>query len=444
MACSPKQGRALCFCVALHEEGRSQRREASAAEEKRIGDYLQKLNGGEAESEGREKRRELFVCLPPSSASAAASSSTPDAYSPRRLISRLLLSFNPSSQARNSGGGGEGLACRVRFPRYHANRKKQNEMTTAATTTSAEGSAVASGESMTELAINPVKKSDELSLNLGMGVGLVFLLTRSATEINKMVELREQMQILLQDIKDEFTQKKQAPPYSSASHKNPSSALHKNSAMEEDEAEIQSKYVRDRMEAELELELERMQCTTEGKASSLLPHQQRMKLATANPDPTESFGGSYAEVYDEGSGSQCGVSAHELRVKLNQLVKARQQEGIAELESSLDTETCCEDYGEITEVNEEEEEEEVEDGDISAGQLERRLHELLEARQQERIAQLECALECAERELREKEREVRWWRDTATIVSQHKNEALLSYVILEYGLLKLLLSTLFE
>ncbi|RWV89336.1 hypothetical protein GW17_00048517 [Ensete ventricosum] len=156
-------------------------------------------------------------------------------------------------------------------------------------------------------------------------------------------------------------------------------------------------------------------------------------LVSEDADPSESLEGSLAkasEVYDEASGIQCGVSAQELTRKLNQLLEMRQQEGIAELESSFDhtgysngdlAENLSDNNGEVTEINEEE------SGNyyrVSAQELERRLHELLETRQQERIAELESALDCAERKLREKEREICWWRDTASLVSQHKNEEL--------------------
>nr|POE51456.1 protein polar localization during asymmetric division and redistribution [Quercus suber] len=52
-------------------------------------------------------------------------------------------------------------------------------------------------------------------------------------------------------------------------------------------------------------------------------------------------------------------------------------------------------------------------------ELEIRLHELLEARQQERVEELEAALECTIHKLREKEIEVSWWKDTARLISQH-------------------------
>ncbi|XP_018444599.1 protein POLAR-like 1 [Raphanus sativus] len=52
-------------------------------------------------------------------------------------------------------------------------------------------------------------------------------------------------------------------------------------------------------------------------------------------------------------------------------------------------------------------------------ELERRLHELMETRQEEKINELECALEDAKKRLHVKEAEASWWKDTACIVSEH-------------------------
>ncbi|KAL1208987.1 Protein POLAR-like 1 [Cardamine amara subsp. amara] len=51
-------------------------------------------------------------------------------------------------------------------------------------------------------------------------------------------------------------------------------------------------------------------------------------------------------------------------------------------------------------------------------ELERRLHELMETRQEEEIKELEIALEDAKQKLHLKETEASWWKDTAYIVSE--------------------------
>ncbi|RRT56444.1 hypothetical protein B296_00025945 [Ensete ventricosum] len=272
-----------------------------------------------------------------------------------------------------------------------------------------------------------------------MGVGLVFLLARSVTEINKMVELREEMEILLKDIKDE-AQKKDASSNCAESNNHassmPNSYENENTSnhnfFQDDKVSFDLERVQHAMEPEAEAQ-SRFVRTTGSRRCLMDKMEAELQLVSEDADPSESLDGSLAkasEVYDEASGIQCGVSAQELTRKLNQLLEMRQQEGIAELESSFDhtgysngdlAENLSDNNGEVTEINEEE------SGNyyrVSAQELERRLHELLETRQQERIAELESALDCAERKLREKEREICWWRDTASLVSQHKNEEL--------------------
>lgn len=50
---------------------------------------------------------------------------------------------------------------------------------------------------------------------------------------------------------------------------------------------------------------------------------------------------------------------------------------------------------------------------VSPYELERKLHQVAETRQQERIAELESALEQAEKLLQEKEMEICWWKEHA-------------------------------
>lgn len=56
-------------------------------------------------------------------------------------------------------------------------------------------------------------------------------------------------------------------------------------------------------------------------------------------------------------------------------------------------------------------------------EVERRLHELLEGRQEERIKELEAHLESMQRKLQEKEVEVAWWKDTAKLISKQVPES---------------------
>lgn len=59
---------------------------------------------------------------------------------------------------------------------------------------------------------------------------------------------------------------------------------------------------------------------------------------------------------------------------------------------------------------------------VRPNELERKLHELLEARQQERINELEAALEYTKRKLHEKEIEVNQWKHSARLFSQQFSE----------------------
>lgn len=250
-----------------------------------------------------------------------------------------------------------------------------------------------------EQSVSSGMKAGELSLNLGLGVGLVFLLTKSANELNKMIELQKQMALILKDIKDEMQRKKVPPSFTeSNSHfvysdsnygmnentsnstisqhdRAPHHLVGEHSATESDR---QSKCGRtskkkpsvkmNQLEEELEVELERLQHNVEEETSYVLPQPHRPEFVGENSDPYETSDISFVE-------------ANETK----------------EEESSR--------YG------------------VSPRELERRLHELLESQQQQRIEELESALEYAERKLRERELEICWWKDTAKLVSKHKEEA---------------------
>lgn len=56
-------------------------------------------------------------------------------------------------------------------------------------------------------------------------------------------------------------------------------------------------------------------------------------------------------------------------------------------------------------------------------ELEKKLHKLLETRQQEELLKLETALSRVERRLEEKETEVSWWKDAARLLAQRVPES---------------------
>jgi len=62
-------------------------------------------------------------------------------------------------------------------------------------------------------------------------------------------------------------------------------------------------------------------------------------------------------------------------------------------------------------------------GGVSARELERRLHQLLQSRHEARIVELESALERARWKLRETEREACRWRDTAKLATRFADES---------------------
>ncbi|GLT76107.1 hypothetical protein SLA2020_477880 [Shorea laevis] len=250
------------------------------------------------------------------------------------------------------------------------------------------------------LAIDPSSERcrRDTSLNLGIGGSLLYLMAASKLEMNKMIELRIQMETVLQNVKEEL-QRKDAfcnipppPPetnemfkYSavpeSAEGNNqlssqippPSNTVLSDHCLESDMAKSEDCFEgMNQLEAELEMELERLQLCLDAEKGLGNPPQGSMMVNEENTSlRTNSF--SFSEVIDPANDipedcfeEQCGIPPFE---------------------------------------------------------LERKLHELLEARQQEQIRELEAALECAKQKLREKEAEISWLKDTAHRLSQHVSES---------------------
>uniref|UniRef100_A0A1D1XNK6 Homer 2 n=1 Tax=Anthurium amnicola TaxID=1678845 RepID=A0A1D1XNK6_9ARAE len=236
-----------------------------------------------------------------------------------------------------------------------------------------------------------VWKAEQTYLTIGMGAGLLFLLTRSVTEFNKMTQLREEMEVLLKGIKDAM-RGKDASPSSDESKNNvtfcgsdsrPDTELSNDLSMRdcyprlelvETTCDAESPGM-DEMEAELESELELLQLNLIEQDSS---GQRGVEFSGERTDSSESFSVCLGEHYEPKKGAE-----------------------------------------------QDEEEETRDQYGVCPHELTTRLHELVEKRQQERISELESALELVHVKLREKETEVCWWRDAAEFVSQNNQGTLL-------------------
>ncbi|CAN6539503.1 unnamed protein product [Malus baccata var. baccata] len=249
---------------------------------------------------------------------------------------------------------------------------------------------------------------DVSSVNLGVACGLVYLIVASKNELAKTAELRAEMEQLLQNAKEELQSKNSrfdsrpvesnemnfASSTTDLQQASSSSSKSQFSLQSGMVREVCSEYVRngegeverdkcvkgmDQLEAELEAELERLQLRLEldsDNHSSISNYTQQRRLKP---------------VQDTAHGTG--------------------DDGTSDFGEEMDThEAEPADYNEMPC-----------DFGVPALELERRLHELLEASQEERIKELEVALEYMKGKLHEKEMEVSWWRQNASaaLTSHH-------------------------
>lgn len=326
-------------------------------------------------------------------------------------------------------------------------------------------------------------------MNLGLGASLVLLLSKSAVELNKMVELRAQMEALVSEIR-QASRYREEEEKQAASHPTSAAAAAVAGPATSQESDggssatttavkdpiafpaadadadaasncSRTAVVMDLMEAELQAELSRMQQQRGRGGTVVHGHGGDSRIA-----PTRGL-----EVRAERKITTSTATAVRHHVRRRTSVR-RDACSSCLLLMSLTLPTCrqlpllkvktkgdapadsasrsCVDYddggcdkhddndevdgeGEEDDDGDEEEDEEDEEygedrmspphGGVSARALERRLHELLQKRQQDRIVELESALDSAQRRLHEKEREVVWWRDAAKLVSHRRDES---------------------
>ncbi|KAM3208206.1 hypothetical protein ACQJBY_063095 [Aegilops geniculata] len=410
-----------------------------------------------------EETAPLPLPPPPRLASAALSSSSPASIrallartgggaggsdsqqSPRSLLSRILLRGGD----HQGGNGGGSFGCRVRLPRRYGSSSSSIGESTREERKDDGAASEQSADDVGSTRVKVVQRAPELpmdtprsslgrkkpeeeimSMNLGLGASLVLLLSKSAVELNKMVELRAQMEALVSEIRHETIGKEKqggsAPAYAPAASSSSSQestvikdpiaraedALSDNcsGARTADRRQLSAAVVamdHNKMEAELQVELSRMQ--TQHRA--MHAPMRGLELPPLQVKTTRS-----AHVSVDTTSRSCVVD-HAAQVNADE-EEEEEEEDQHEEDYEEDEEEEDDDGGEVVDRDRS-----PPHGGVSARALERRLHELLQRRQQDRIVELEAALDGAQRRLQEREREVVWWRDAAKLVSHRRDES---------------------
>lgn len=351
---------------------------------------------------------------------ASAAGASRECSSPRSLLSRIL----------HRGRGGGFFGCRLRLPRYcssgaaakkdvvvvaaAAKEEEEEPVEAAEPTVVAVGGQAAlreSHRSSCEKKAPTPPADDALPATLGLGASLVLLLSKSAAELSRMAELRAQMERLLMDARADVGNICNGRPSAASGGRADSASVA--CAEDEDGAMSRSDGSRtagaignagrrgmDRMEAELEAELSRLQQASDDEARASPRRDNHLEIQAEEPR------------------SNASSMTH------------------SAICSESDNVDDDESHGREADGEEEDEEEVVDEGDaegnngqspphggVSARELERRLHELLQSRHEARIAELESALERARRKLRETEREACRWRDTAKLATRFTDES---------------------
>ncbi|KAL0903570.1 hypothetical protein M5K25_027958 [Dendrobium thyrsiflorum] len=390
----------------------------------RVADFLQDL--GEMRKKNGRRKRIKFDAPPPHC----------EPQTPRSFLFRWLFNTTPAAGDVNGGAAEESkLSCLVPFSKScckneeEEDEKEEEEGFGPDEAKETIPVVVESTEGGRGNFLISEKKPEVLSFNLGMGAGLVFLLAKSASEFNKMVELRSEMEMMIKYIKGEMQRK-------AAVSNLPESKVHSfpNSYYLGSECSNKPQYLHDdtescnfagaygamathrppnlnmdldtkmcsrgnEMEQELQVELQRLQLNLEDQDSSMHPHQDRLEVKMLLILP--------------GTKNFIRTSFY---LPVLKLYNAQS--------SQVDSESNESFNDAYQQVNEPNKSESYKQTGVCPLELERRLHELLEARQHERIVELENALEGAERKLNEKDMEICWWRDTARLVSKHREERL--------------------
>uniref|UniRef100_A0ACD5YPM1 Uncharacterized protein n=1 Tax=Avena sativa TaxID=4498 RepID=A0ACD5YPM1_AVESA len=215
---------------------------------------------------------------------AGAGTAPRECRSPRSLLSRIL-----------GRGGGAGFGCRLRIPRYCSSgagagaREDAGEEVVEPMVVAGERAETEARESP-RISLQGKKAAPEVSaVSLGLGAGLVLLLSKGAAELSRMAELRAQMERLMMDaraaeargggarsaddsasvVKERivFADSGDEDAFSSNGSRTAAASAGENGAA-----------AMDQMEAELEAELTRMQLASDYEGEDCATPQQDQRL----------------------------------------------------------------------------------------------------------------------------------------------------------------------
>ncbi|CAF2135643.1 unnamed protein product [Brassica rapa subsp. narinosa] len=241
--------------------------------------------------------------------------------------------------------------------------------------------------------INSEMKGRELLFNIGVSCYLLHLISTGREEIHKIVDLRNDLEKLLECQNDEMRRK------------------HQEFIKIRDNIEKLLEFHNDELRRKHE-ECETSSEVVDGPESSTDHyHSSPQFLDTSLMEREGSLKHYVYKEEEEDFGEGMDQLEAELEAEFELLQIGQDHE------SNYSKQLVCEDSEEMrfrymSSLVEEQQ-------GVCPYELERRLHELMETRQEEEINELQSALEDAKKRLHVKEAEASWWKDTAYIVSEH-------------------------
>ncbi|XP_020584015.1 protein POLAR LOCALIZATION DURING ASYMMETRIC DIVISION AND REDISTRIBUTION-like [Phalaenopsis equestris] len=290
-----------------------ERERAREREEMRIADVLRERDD---EDDGGISGDNLFSCF--TSKSHHASPTNAACSSSRFLLSRWFRNRRKRVPAISDGESG--------VPRPAAGGIVSGRVDSGS-------------KRFTEMDLSSGIKPNEIAFNLGMGIGMAFLLAGSSNEMNKMAELRKQMESLLKEIKGEVQRRDDSSFYtlSDAGENEVSTAIsieqHFTESDRKNYEPVNSLRAMDELEEELQVELERMERNFEGEDDG--KHGMELEGKKVDLSSGSTSAAWYDHMPDENGEEQHGVCAYDLERRLHELLQTRQQERIEALESAL-------------------------------------------------------------------------------------------------------------